>query len=342
MHLAFESQWFLITVIALLVIGLPRIASQISLPAQLQFQEVPPDELTPRQAKHFDEADEKLNPLGYHPLSTFRAVNLKGANLNRVYTSTLDPARIMVTLLSSAEGNVAHNYAEIISKYRDGVVLSTKNAGVSSVFARMPERIERTYPGIDDLAELKARHDTYAASLIMHGPLHRDPKTFFADFNDYHKRFCEYQRSKGLLRYDQRARVYRTTVLTGLRGVRNFLNPLADNFTLLRFALGVLLGAAPPVLVVYRPSALVDWLRSASGLDPALIASLLLAAAFTLGGLSVGYLFQQKSFIWAFLLGYIPTKLLRPSSGLELWLCLWMAMVAHVVAHWRMRRERLV
>jgi hypothetical protein len=341
-HFDFESQWFLITVIALLVIGLPRIASQISLPAQLQFQEVPPDELTPRQAKHFDEADEKLKPLGYHPLSTFRAVNLKGANLNRAYTSTVDPARIMVTLLSSPQGKAAHNYAEIISRYRDGVILSTKNSGVSSVFATMPERIAKTYPGIDDLAELKARHDTHAASLITHGPLHRDPKTFFADFNDYHKRFCEYQQSKGLLRYDQRAGVYRTTPLTGLRGIRNFLNPLADNFTLLRFALGVLLGAAPPVLVIYQLPGLVDWFRSASGLDPTLIVSLLLAATFTLGGLTVGYLFKQKSFIWAFLLGYIPTKLLRPASGLELWFCAWMALVAHYVAHWRMRREKLV
>ncbi len=342
MHLDFESQWFLITVIAMLVVGLPLIAARISLPAQLQFQEVPPDELTPRQAEHFDEADEQLKPLGYHPLSTFRAVNLKGANLSRVYTSTLNPARIMVTLLSSAQGKAAHNYAEIISRYRDGIILTTKNSGLSSVFARMPEHIVKTYPGIDDLAELKARHDTYAASLINHGPLQRDAKTFFADFNDYHKRFCEYQRSKGLLRYDQRAGVYRATVLTGLRGIRNFLNPLADNFTLLRFTLGVLLGAAPPVLVVYRPSALVDWLRSASELDPTLIVSLLLAAAFTLGGLSVGYLFKQKSFIWAFLLGYIPTKLLRPASGLELWFCAWMALVAHYVAHWRMRRERLV
>jgi hypothetical protein len=341
-HLDFESQWFLMAIIAMLVVGLPLIAGRISLPAQLQFQEVPPDELTPRQAEHFDAADEKLKPLGYHPLSTFRAVNLKGANLSRVYTSTLNPARILVTLLSSPRRNVAHNYAEIISRYRDGAILTTKNSGLSSVFARMPEHIVKTYPGIDDLAELKARHDTQAASMTSHGPLHRDDKTFFADFNDYHKRFCEYQRSRGLLRLDKRAGVYHATVLTGLRGIRNFLNPLADNFTVPRFALGVLLGAALPVLVAYGSSALVDWLHSASELDPTLIVSLLLAAAFTLGGLTVGYLFQHKSFIWAFLLGYIPTKLLRPASGLELWFCVWMALVAHYVAHWRMRRARLV
>jgi hypothetical protein len=54
MQLDFESQWFVVAVIAMGGVGLPLIGSRVSLPAQLQFAEVSPDQLTPKQAQYFE------------------------------------------------------------------------------------------------------------------------------------------------------------------------------------------------------------------------------------------------------------------------------------------------
>lgn len=342
MHLDFELQWLVTAVVAMLVIGLPLIVSRSSLPAQLQFEKITQDRLTPKQTEYFDGADAKLGPLGYHPLTTFRVVNLSGANLSRVYTSSSDPARILVALMSAPRGKMGHNYAENLTRYRDGAILTTKNSNLSTVFATMPGQIVQSFPGVEDLLELKRRHDAKAATLVSHGPLQRDDKTFFDDFRDYHKRFCDYQQSKKLLRFDERARIYRGTLRMALRGTANFLNPLADNFTVSRFAMGLLFGTVLPLIALYQPALLVRWLQPRMGLDPVMALTLLLGVAFTCAGVVVGSVFRQKSLIWAFLLGYVPIKLLGPAAGVGLGPCLWMALVAESVARWRMRREKLV
>ena len=341
MHLDPDLQWFLVAVVLMVVLGLPAITGKISLPGQLKFLEVPLDKLTAPQAEYFRQFDEKLNEIGYHPYNTFRVVNLSGVNLNRVYASSSDPARILVTLLTSTGGTSAQNYTEIITRFQDGTILSTKNSSVSSVFAAMPKKVSQVFPSLQDLLELKRRHDAKAQGLILRNPLYRNVSTFFDDFQGYHRRFCEYQQGKRLLRLDPRTGVYRATVWLGLRGIQNFLNPLADNFTLPRFALGLLAGALPPLVILVKPAFLLGIIQSRLGIDLALATLLLLGIAYALAGSVVGYIFTRKSFIWAFLLGYLPIHFLALPAGNRISWAFWMACVAHAVSNFRLARKRL-
>jgi hypothetical protein len=342
MPFTFDTSYFVIVVIMMLVLGLPLIASRVWLPAKLQFEDVPAQKWTPGQAVFFQETDSKLSPQGFHPLATFRVANLQGTNLNRAYGNSSDPARILVTLMSGPGGQITNNYTEIISKYQDDTILSTKNSNVSTMFDSLPGRIAQSFPAIRDLEELKQRHDAKAATLVARGPSYRDAAKFFDEFQDYHRRFCEFQQSHRLLKFDQKAGVYRPTVWTGLRGIRNFLNPLADNFTWARFAAVVLFAAVLPVVVISRSATIVDWLRSRTGLDPGNALMVALGSAFTLAGGVVGYLFKQKSFIWALLLGYLPSRLLGATVQGQIFYCIWMAFAAEFLGRWRMQRERLV
>ena len=124
----------------------------------------------------------------------------------------------------------------------------------------------------------------------------------------------------------------------------NYLNPLADNFTLGRFVLGLVLGAGPPILgalAVGSPVALTPLVRTL-GLAPELGVWLLLGLAFTAGGAAVGGLFASKSFVWALLLGYLPIRLLDPTGSVGLVLVLWMGAVAERVSQFLQRRALLV
>ena len=342
MPFALDTQYFVIAIIAMFVIGLPLITKRVVLPAQMRFEEVPPERRSPGQTEFFQDADTKLSPSGFHSFATFRVANLQGTNLSRAYGSTSDPARILVTLMTGPGGTIAHNYTEIISKYQDGTILSTKNSNVSAVFDEMPGRIIQSFPAVKELEELKRRHDAKAATLVARQPIYRDDKKFFDEFQDYHRRFCEFQQSRKLLRYDPSADIYRATLWTGLRGIRNFLNPLADNFTLPRLAVVIVFAAALPLVVVWQRAPIVDWLRARTGLDFAVAYAVALGVAVTLGGAVVGYLFRQKSFIWAFLLGYIPTRLLGGAGRDEIFFCIWMAVAAEYVSRWRSQREKLV
>jgi len=341
MHLDPDLQWFLLVVILMLVLGLPRITRTISLPVQLQFVELPAQNLLAAQAEYFRQFDEKLNEIGYHAFTTFRVTNLAGANLNRVYTSTSDAARIMVTLLTSMQRTSAQNYVEVITRFQDGTILSSKNSSVSSVFADMPKKISQVFPGIQDVLELKRQHDARAVQLVDRQPLYRGPQTFLSDFQEYHQRFCEYQQSKSLLKLDRAAGVYRVTAWTGLRGIVNFLNPFADNFTLLRLVLGLFAGALPVLLVLIKPAPLLYFIQSRLRIDAAMATLLLLAIANTGAGMALGFLFGRKSFIWAFLLGYLPARFIHLPVPYRVFWGLWMAFVAHTVARWLIARKRL-
>jgi hypothetical protein len=190
--------------------------------------------------------------------------------------------------------------------------------------------------------ELKKRHDAKARELTMRGVVYRDNQRFFPDFQDYHRRFCEYQQSKRLLRLDAQVQRYRATQWAGLRGIRNFLNPLADNFTMSRFVAGLLLGSAVPLLVTLRSGVLTEWLvqRTHWATAPANLGMLILA--YVAAGAAVGSLFRQKSFIWSLLLGYLPARLFGLHSSISVLLCLWMAVCADLVSRWKMQRQRLV
>lgn len=339
----------LVVVLALaLVVGVPAIRLGIWLPRDLEFEVFSDDRLTEAQRAHFTRLDAAASTLAYFPRVTFSVVNMQGPTLSRVYLCDHDPAILAGHCLRGAsvidERHVSgQNYLEWITRYEDGTTLTTLNAEIAQVLDRMPHEVKQKCLGVRDPAALKALHDRRAEALaprVYRSPHGRD---MLGEYRVHHLRFCDYQVSRGLLTPVENGR-HHVTVKTALRGVANFFNPLADNFTLSRLAAAVVIGVGLPMLGIWitGPEAGV---RSAD--LPALLNTVYarwsgLAFAYALGGAAIGWLFSSKQFVWAVLLGYLPLRLLDAAAGPATLGALWMGFVAERVAAFRQRRELLV
>jgi hypothetical protein len=338
MHIDGELVRIFVTLGILFAVGIPAITRTVWAPTELKCEPVPPNSIDARQTAFFDSHDKKLAEIGFFPFSTFRVTNLQGTNLNRAYMSSTDPARCLLTLIS-IKGSFT-NCLEIVTRFSDGTRLSTKNTELSTVLAVLPNRIVQQFPGISDPIELKRRHDVKAATLQDRMPEFRPQSTYFADLNQYHVQYCQYQVSKNLFHFDAATGLYRATYLTGLRGVYNFLNPLADNFTVRRLLLGMLLGAAPPIIVATQHPHILAWLATATADYSFWLGNLILPAACTFSGVAIGSIFTKKNFIWAILLAYLPARLF--STGLSFGYAIYMAFVADFAARFLNSRRKLV
>ena len=340
-----ELSLLLVAAVMILVVGVPAIRFGIWLPRDLEFEIVSDAALTAAQRAHFTRLDMVAAPLAYFPRLTF-ATNLQGATLTRVYLCDHDPAVLGAHCLRGADvldmGTPSgHNYLEFITRYEDGTVLTTLNAELSEVFDPMPHQVKQKCVGVSDPGALKGRHDA-RAQRIMRAPRSPHGVDALAEFRDFHRRFCDFQVSRGLLVPANAMGRHMVTVKTALRGVSNFFNPLADNFTLPRFALAFTLASGLPLLALWlgRP----DAAGRPAGLpvlaETALERNALLAAACAVGGAAVGWIFSSKQMVWAALLGYVP---LRMAGGAAAPLCaLLMAAVSEIVSRVRVRRETLV
>jgi hypothetical protein len=340
---------FAIVVVGFFVIGLPRIVSNIQIPAEIELVEVPEYELTDRQRIFFDEVDGKLHDMGYRPAITYRATNMQGQNLLRTYLSDSDYAAVTLTLIRSevedAEDQSA-SYLEVITHFADGALVITRNAELSEVLDNLPDQHVQDFRGVQEPSDLKERHDRRLSSYQLMGVVQLRRDELFDRFREFHARWCSYQVEQGLARFDGDAGVYRLTSRSGIRGIRNFLNPFADNFTWPRAVAAVLFGSIVPALLVaavrFPQSPVRDWLLTTIPLADDHLLWLTCGAAFTIAGATVGVIFSAKAFIWSFVLAYVPLRLLGPAGWLPLILSLWTGYVAHRISSWRMRRHELV
>jgi hypothetical protein len=304
-------------------------------PVELEVEEVPESEFDRNQMDFFGPWDDRLEAMGYRPALNYRVTNLPGANLVRGYFSVTEWPAISLNLLRSRVRGGADQtacYLEIVSQFADGTLLSTRKAELDEVFDPVPTHIIEDFRGERDPANLKARHDRRAKELESRGRLHLPPGDLFDRLLDHHGRRTAHQIGQGLLQRDAADGLLRPTLRTTLRGIRNFVNPLADNFNWPRFAIALFFGLVVPCLglrVLAGPLApLVDRLSHGTGLSVGLLDSLALGMLLTLTGATVGGLFTAKSFIWTFALAYVPLRLLGPSGLAPLWLSLWTGFVA--------------
>jgi hypothetical protein len=276
---------------------------------------------------------------------------MQGRALIRSYFSESDPAIVMMNLMTSeVEGSIEQpmNYLEIVTRYGDGAILSTRNSEISEVLEPIPGHIIQERRGLREPAPLKAAHDRKAEDLLIHGPTYSCPEDFEPVFHEFHERWCRHQVDRGLLvpvRVDPDR--LRPTIKTGLRGIANYLNPLADNFTVPKFLAAILFGLIVPTMTILwltGPGAFViARLAAATGFAPATCVVACLAAMLTVVGIAVGLLFATKAFIWCFLLTYVILRLVGPTGiGATLGLSLWTGMVADWAAKRRRNRETLV
>jgi hypothetical protein len=331
---------FGVVVAAFFVIGLPLITRRVSVPRRIVFEDVGDHEMTGDQTRYFADLDPDLLEMG------FRTVNMQGRALVRTYMSDADPAIITMNLLTSGvEGANEHpmNFLEIVTRYGDGTVLSTRNAEISEVLDVLPMHVVQERKGVKDPGKLKLTHDKRARDLLIHGPLYSSPDDFVQVFDEFHERWCLHQIEKGLLvpRSDDPQRL-RPTVKAGLRGIANFLNPIADNLTMQRFLLAVVLGITVPAAAMAWLAGpglwLVDRTAAVSGLTPESCLLGCMGVLVTGVGVVVGLLFVGKSFIWSFLLTYILLRLIGPAG---LWATVALGLWSGIVANWAAgRRER--
>jgi hypothetical protein len=332
---------FGIAVVAFFVVGLPLITRKVSVPTRVEFEDVPEHDLSPAQTQYFAVLDPKMHELGYRPTINRRPTNMQGRALIRTYFSDADPAIVMMNLMTSEiEGSPEQpmNYLEIITRYGDGTILSTRNAEISEVLEPVPGHLIQERRGLREPAPLKAAHDRRAEELLVRGPTYSRPEDFEPVFHEFHERWCRHQVERGLLvpRDDDPERL-RPTVKAGLRGIANYLNPLADNFTLPRFLIALVVGlTGPGAFVITR-------LASATGFAPLTCVIACLAVLLSLVGVIVGLLFATKAFIWCFLLTYVILRLIGPTGvGATFILSLWTGIVADWAAKHRQGRQKLV
>jgi hypothetical protein len=164
---------------------------------------------------------------------------------------------------------------------------------------------------------------------------------YFEDFRSYHRKYVEFQASKGLLRWDPHAGIYRATSWTALRGIRDFLNPIADrNFSLLRFMLGVLVGGGTPLLVRFGSASINSSLVTRWG-EAGLIATLWVPfLAYSIAGLAIGILFSRRTFVWGLLLGVLPGRFVFGVANVGYGL--WMAAIADLSGRMHNRRKNIL
>jgi hypothetical protein len=324
----------------IVVAGLIAIRRTVWLPSNYNFQLVPAAQLTPQQTEFFRPYDTKLQQIGYFPFATYRITTLKGSNLTRGYLNSTDPAKCTVSMLHAGNKASFTHFVEFDSKYADGTKLITVNSQMSTVFASMPKVVRQQFRNIQDPFELKLRHDLKAQELSSRGVLFFKADTCFDDTQKFHREFCLYQTSRKLLRYDQKAGLYRATVWTGLRGILNFFNPLADNFSITKFAFATLFGAVAPLAALTFRVPVAEHFARSNPVLASLLSLYLPTIAYTLAGAVVGWLFAGKSFIWAMVLGFVPGKLLHV-AGASLGWAIWMGLIADIVMRLRGRRRSM-
>jgi len=338
---------FVMGVLALFAVGIPLIRSTVSMPAEVEIEDLGSTAFEGKLGDLLRDTDARLADLGYHPGRTFRVTNMPSSNLVRTYHSRDRWPIVNLNALRNQTGeDTSMRYLEVVSEFADGSLVITRNGDVGDVMTMPPEVTVDVATGVDDPARLLDRHDRTAERFLDRGRVELRPDIAFDRFRSFHRRWVEVQLERGLLRRSPDGETLQATTRAALRGIRNYLNPFADDFTWRRALLAVIVGTGFPIAALAGlngPGAgLVDRLVELSGLDRRLVVALLLSIPLTLSGAIAGLLFRGKTFLWTFLLAYLPLRLLGPAGLAPLGLSLWSGWVAARVARLRDRNVRVL
>jgi len=327
---------FIWIVAGTIAISVPLVLSKVRLPRHLQLELLSDNQLTPKQREFFATYDFKLKPMGYEPFITYRMSNIPGSkNLLRTYLSSVEPTRCTVQVSAAGDGPVQFSQVHFVTEFADKSRTFTTNRLNSETFDPDPGKFVLECRGLTDLAELKRRHEQFTEPYRARGPVFVDKNNFVALVKEQYEREVAHQVKRKLLRLDAVKDEYRVTVKWALRVQKNMFNPFADNFTLTKLA-GALAAASLPVLVSLQQTQL----HGSAQIDLGCISVLTLA--YVVAGVAAGLLFGHKSFIWAFLLAYIPTLLFPSATSHTVGMSLLMAWVADLTFRMHGRRKRLV
>jgi len=312
MYLVFAA----IVVAVLVIFGIPAITRQVKIPRVLRWVELEDAELTEAAVHLFADTDAAAQELGFRPLENFTVPGLARGNENRLYLNPEEATSMIATVL--AAGKERSRMLEFSTGFEDGVELCTSNAQVSGLFEQPDWHQIRQLPALTDLKRLHQAHRRRVSERLAQGASPRPvPENRLLDeMLRSQARQIEHQVEQGLFRLDEEAGMFVATPWIALRGILNFLNPLADNFTLSRFALGFGLGLALALaaILLAQPLGWPEFLRQVfPNATAGQITFLLYCPGFVLAGLVVGWQFREKGFLWGFLIS-LPGLILLPAA----------------------------
>jgi hypothetical protein len=303
-----------VALVLLIVIGVPVITRQVKIPRSLRWQELGEAELSEAAAEVFKEMDGSAGALEFQPVRDFTVPGLARGNQNRLYFSRGEATALVATILT--EGGKSKRLLEFSTEFEAGVELCTSNAPFSGLFEQPDWRQVQHLPRLLDLNRLHQAHQQRLKERLSQGQAVRQlrPEQLLDQMVWNQARQIEHQVEKGLLRPDPKGDTYVATYRIALRAIANFINPLADGFSLGRFALGFGAGLALALAAVLlaRPLGLEEllhrlWPSAKSGQ----IIFLLYCPGFVLAGLVAGWQFREKGFLWGFLIS-LPAVILLP------------------------------
>ncbi len=196
-------------------------------------------------------------------------------------------------------------------------------------------------PQIDDPAKLKRIHDARAQTMGCPVAPLTDVDRIFKSVESEHERYSAYQLSVGGYVPLTGEDGYAFSDKVNWRGIRNFFNPFAQGISPRLFFPVAFLAAALPVFarLEYAPAA-AHALRTL-GLPGEPCQPIIRLCYFVAGAL-IGYFLERDTFLWAFLLTYLPVRLfisgnlgIIPYSALA-------AGVAWFVAQFKKRRRAVL
>jgi hypothetical protein len=333
---------FLLAVVNILVNSLSQLRrNQPFIPADYAFEEVPVQALNEIQREFFGGFDKQLLDMNYRPVCTYRVANY-GSNLFRMYINPADRASCKVMIVETkvnVNGVRTANNSSLVAfrtEFANGKGLTTRNMHLRTVLDHPPEYVVQERPNVHDLPTLKADHDAAAAELGLPLPPPASADRIFELYQKEHRRFSEFQVERGT--YVRAAGGYRVGDKALWRGVRNFLVPFAERFSLPRLALAALCAVGLPSVTYLRLLPMVMLNAEQAGFDPHLAWALTLGARYALAGLAVGLLLELNEFIWAFLFTFVGVHLVTGWWSSSIPFGAIAAVVSHAASRFRKQR----
>lgn len=314
------------------------------LPIRCDYQEVSDRTLTPEQARCFAPYDTQLEAMNYRPACTYRVANM-GHNLVRVYINPADVAQCQVMIVEVAVKarqvrGVGHSQTVVFTtRFVDGTVLTTRNMKLKSLMDEPPYRVVQECPNLSEPVKLKRRHDARAAKLggcPVAPPA--DPASMFRQFQSDHDRFLAYQVQRGVCELDTAKNAFVLSSKAHWRGIRNFLNPFAHRFSLIRFLPAAIAAMVLPVLA-FQVAPNISLAAQRTGFPGAVAAQLAIGASYLVAGAILGYTLERHTFIWVFLLTYVAVHFAAGINPGNFPYSAWAGVVSYYAAQAKKQRK---
>ncbi|HYT19637.1 MAG TPA: hypothetical protein VEW05_05325 [Candidatus Polarisedimenticolia bacterium] len=279
-----------------------------------EMQEIREDALTKAQKEYIRPFDEQLAKLNYFRDFTYCVTNHRnyGQNLIRRYTNPTDSGSctLMIVELKVKVGDVesitTSSSVAFRTRFASGKHLTTRNMSRKSLMDHPPHSIVQECRHTTNLPELNRRHEARAAELGLALSPPSGPEAIMEEHQREHKRFCEYQLERGILRLLPDGEAYEVTDKTRARGIWNHYNPFAKRLSLKELLLAALVGSFLPLFGILKLAPLVTGRLQGTGLSLLPLPWLPIGVCYALAGFIIGIISDRASFQWMMLVCYVP------------------------------------